>query len=74
MRLKNYKRSSQHIGIMENSIIALIFIGAVVYLGNIVRQNFSLNKKAGCPKGCGSCSAIDVDKIMEEHQAVHLSN
>jgi len=56
---------------MENSIIALIFIGAVVYLGNIVRQNFSLRKKAGCPKGCGSCSAIDVDKIMEEQNALH---
>lgn len=48
---------------MENIIIALIFLSAIFYLGNIVRKNFSLKNKAGCSKGCGSCGAIDFDKI-----------
>ena len=48
---------------MENIIIALIFLSAIFYLGNIVRMNFSLKNKAGCSKGCGSCGAIDFDKI-----------
>ena len=48
---------------MENIIIALIFLSAIFYLGNLVRKNFSLKNKAGCSKGCGSCGAIDFDKI-----------
>ena len=48
---------------MENIIIVLIFLSAIFYLGNIVRKNFSLKNKAGCSKGCGSCGAIDFDKI-----------
>ena len=49
--------------IMENIIIALIFLSAIFYLGNLVRKNFSLKNKAGCSKGCGSCGAIDFDSI-----------
>ena len=48
---------------MENIIIAIIFLSAIFYLGNLVRKNFSLKNKAGCSKGCGSCGAIDFDKI-----------
>lgn len=48
---------------MENILITLIFLFAIFYLGNIVRKNFSLKNKAGCSKGCGSCGAIDFDKI-----------
>lgn len=52
-----------HCNIMENIIIALIFLSAIFYLGNMVRKNFSLKNKAGCSKGCGSCGAIDFNKI-----------
>ena len=48
---------------MENLIIVLIFLSAVVYLGNIVYKNFNPKNKTGCAKGCGSCGAIDFDKI-----------
>jgi hypothetical protein len=48
---------------MENIIIGIIFLGALAYLGNIVRKNFSVSNKAGCAKGCASCGAIDFDKI-----------
>ena len=48
---------------MENIIIILIFLSAIVYLGNIVYKNFNPKNKAGCAKGCGSCGAIDFDKI-----------
>lgn len=51
---------------MENVIIAIIFLAAVAYLGNIVIKNFSIKKNAGCSKGCGSCGAIDFDKIAAE--------
>lgn len=48
---------------MENLIIILVFLVAIVYLGNMVYQNFNPKNKAGCSKGCGSCGAIDFDKI-----------
>lgn len=51
---------------MENIIIGLTFIAAVTYLGNLVYQNFNSKNKAGCAKGCGSCGAIDFDKISLE--------
>jgi hypothetical protein len=51
---------------MENIIIGLIFLSAIAYLGNIVYQNFNPKNKAGCAKGCGSCGAIDFDKIVAE--------
>ncbi len=54
---------------MENVIIAIIFLAAVAYLGNIVIKNFSIKKNAGCSKGCGSCGAIDFDKIAAEMEA-----
>ena len=63
---------------MENSIIGLMFLSALIYLGNIVYKNFNPKNKAGCAKGCGSCGAIDFDKIastmelqMESQMKVH---
>jgi hypothetical protein len=56
---------------MENIIIGSIFLSAIAYLGNIVYQNFNPKNKAGCSKGCGSCGAVDFDKIatqMESHK------
>jgi len=54
---------------MENLIIFLIFLSAVAYLGSLVHKNFNPKNKAGCSKGCGSCGAIDFDKI-----AAHLES
>ena len=54
---------------MENLIIVLIFISAIAYLGNLVYKNFNPKNKAGCAKGCGSCGAIDFDKIASDLQA-----
>ncbi len=54
---------------MENIIIVLIFLLAIVYLGNIVYKNFNPKNKAGCAKGCGSCGAIDFDKIASQMES-----
>jgi FeoB-associated Cys-rich membrane protein len=54
---------------MENLIIVLIFVSAVAYLGNLVYKNFNPKNKAGCAKGCGSCGAIDFDKITLEMES-----
>lgn len=55
---------------MENIIIGIIFVGAVAYLVNLVRKNFS-PKQTGCSKGCGACGAIDADKIVAQFQEIH---
>ena len=54
---------------MENLIIVSIFVSALIYLGNLVYQNFNPKNKAGCAKGCGSCGAIDFDKIALEMES-----
>ncbi len=54
---------------MENLIIVLIFFSALIYLGNLVYKNFNPKNKAGCAKGCGSCGAIDFDKIALEMES-----
>jgi len=54
---------------MENIIIILIFVSAVAYLGKLVFDNFNPKNKAGCAKGCGSCGAIDFDKIALEMES-----
>ena len=54
---------------MENIVIVLIFISAIVYLGNLVYKNFNPKNKTGCAKGCGSCGAIDFDKIALEMES-----
>ncbi|PMD95627.1 FeoB-associated Cys-rich membrane protein [Siphonobacter sp. BAB-5405] len=40
----------------------MLFVGALVYLGNQFRKQFSLRKTGGCAKGCGSCGAIKFDE------------
>jgi hypothetical protein len=47
---------------IEHIIIGIIFLAAIVYLMNILRKSFS-TKQAGCAKGCGTCSAVDLKKI-----------
>ncbi|MDI9863704.1 FeoB-associated Cys-rich membrane protein [Flectobacillus sp. DC10W] len=58
---------------MENIIIALIFLAAIAYLVRLVWNNFNPKNTAGCSKGCGSCAALDADKIMaqmENHKTI----
>lgn len=40
---------------VEGIVIGILFIGAVVYLLNLLKHNFKA-KEDGCAKGCGSCS------------------
>ena len=52
-----------------------MFLSALIYLGNIVYKNFNPKNKAWCAKGCGSCGAIDFDKIatqMESQTALQM--
>jgi hypothetical protein len=54
---------------MENILIGFIFLLAIGYLGSLVFQNFNPKNKAGCAKGCGSCGAIDFDKISAKMES-----
>ncbi|OZI09512.1 FeoB-associated Cys-rich membrane protein [Siphonobacter sp. BAB-5385] len=47
---------------METLVIGMLFVGALAYLGNQFRKQFSLRKTGGCAKGCGSCGAIKFDE------------
>jgi hypothetical protein len=40
---------------LENIIIAGLFVGALGYVGNIIRRSFE-KKESGCAKGCGTCA------------------
>ncbi|MCU0444173.1 MAG: FeoB-associated Cys-rich membrane protein [Microscillaceae bacterium] len=46
---------------MQELLVVIIFIGAVIYLINRFRQDFRA-KSAGCAKGCGTCQATDLSK------------
>lgn len=59
---------------VENLIIGLVFLGAVVYLFTVVRKQFS-TKSEGCAKGCGgACSTTEAKKtdtrLPEKQHAV----
>ena len=51
---------------METILIILIFVVAIGFLGNRIYQSFNLKNKAGCAKGCGSCGAVDFEKIAQD--------
>jgi FeoB-associated Cys-rich membrane protein len=53
---------------IETIIILLIFCGSIFYIGRGFYKSFFSKSKAGCAKGCGSCGAIDFDKIMAEQK------
>jgi hypothetical protein len=46
---------------IQGLIVAVIFIGAVFYLGRVIYNQ--LQAKAACATGCGKCSAVDFKKI-----------
>ena len=45
----------------EQITIALLFAGALAYLGNLIFKPF--RKKEGCDKGCGACpTGVEIKK------------
>jgi len=46
---------------IQGILVALIFVGAVAYLGRIIYQQLQAN--ATCATGCGKCSVVDFKKI-----------
>lgn len=48
---------------IQNLVIALLFLAAIAYLGRLVYQSFQAKS---CATGCGKCGALDVDKIAKE--------
>jgi hypothetical protein len=49
---------------IQEVLITLFFVAAVIYLGTIVYKSFSA--KSGCASGCGKCGAIDFKKIEKQ--------
>ena len=47
---------------VQEVIVCLLFVLALVYVGRLLYNSFRPGKSA-CAKGCGSCSALDVDKL-----------
>ncbi len=50
---------------IQEIIIALIFLAALAYIGKIIYRSFK-PKNGVCDKGCGSCSAIDFKKLEQQ--------
>jgi bacterioferritin-associated ferredoxin len=50
--------------ILQQVLVGLIFLGALVYIGSIVYKTFQA--KTGCASGCGKCGAIDFAKIEQQ--------
>jgi len=46
---------------LQQIIVGVIFLGALVYIGRMVYRSFQA--KSGCATACGKCSAIDFQKI-----------
>lgn len=51
---------------LETLLILALFAGAIFYLGRLAWQQFFSRKGAGCAKGCGSCGAVDFEKIARQ--------
>ncbi len=49
---------------LQEIIVLIIFAAALFYLGRLAYQSFS--QDSSCPKGCGSCNAVDFKKIQEQ--------
>lgn len=45
---------------IEKVIIGLVFLGALVYLGNVIRRQFSA-KSGGCANCTGNCKVPNFD-------------
>lgn len=47
---------------VQHIIIFLVFLAAAAYVIRLLYSMFT-SSSSGCPKGCGSCSSIDIKKI-----------
>ncbi|MEQ9440203.1 MAG: FeoB-associated Cys-rich membrane protein [Cyclobacteriaceae bacterium] len=54
---------------IQTIIIILLFVAALAYLARLIYTHF--NTKESCAKGCGSCSAVDIEKIKRQMQEQH---
>lgn len=50
---------------VQGVIVCLLFLCALVYLARMLYQQFKPGR-AGCAKGCSSCSALDIKKIESQ--------
>jgi hypothetical protein len=50
---------------MQTVLVILLFLVAVGYLSYLLYQQFR-GSSTDCPKGCGSCSAIDLESIQKK--------
>jgi len=53
---------------MQEILILLIFLAAVVYLGRMFWRQ-AKSKEPNCAKGCGGCSTINPDLIEKQIRA-----
>jgi hypothetical protein len=56
--------------VIQEILLAIIFTGAMVYLGRVVYRQFQA--KTACANGCGKCSVVDFNKIESELKAKGL--
>jgi hypothetical protein len=47
----------------QQTIIILLFVGALAYLGRMIYRSF---QSKSCATGCGKCSAVDFNKIERQ--------
>jgi len=50
--------------ILQQIVLILIFLGALIYLGSTIYKSFQA--KSGCASGCGKCGAVDFGKIEQQ--------
>ena len=53
---------NSYLDMVQEVIVCLLFIMALAYVGRLLYSSFRPGKSS-CAKGCGSCSALDVDKL-----------
>jgi len=49
---------------VQQIIVLVAFIAAVVYVGRMVYKSFSANQ--GCSTGCGKCGAVDFETVEKQ--------
>lgn len=52
---------------IQQILLGLIFLGAIVYLGRLVIRQF--RAESGCASGCGKCGALDLEDIEKRFNA-----
>lgn len=50
--------------LLQYILIALLFLAATFYVGRIFWRAFFTKQSAGCAKGCGACSTLNVEQLQ----------